>query len=87
MGDMADMAIEAGMDDEEWLTDYFLGGHSDIEAYERGFIDEYGALYKTIRYKTCRCCHESGLTWGQHDGKWRLFKGDSLHQCPANPLA
>jgi hypothetical protein len=26
------------------------------------------------------------LTWGDHEGKWRLFDGGSVHRCPVNPL-
>lgn len=42
--------------------------------------------------KTCRCCGVSSLTWGHHNGKWRLFERDyvrgcvRLHNCPVNPL-
>lgn len=36
--------------------------------------------------KTCRYCGATELTWVQVDGKWRLFNGGSIHNCPVNPL-
>ena len=57
------------------------------EQYERGIINELGGLIGTEKpEKTCRCCGRSGLRWGRHDEKWRLFEGGRLHECPVNPL-
>lgn len=32
--------------------------------------------------KTCRHCYTTGLLWGQHQGRWRLYDGNELHVCP-----
>ena len=83
---MAELALEQALYDEDWIEDYILGFHTDEEAYEFGYIDELGYLIKPINYKTCRCCGEKGLIWNKHNEKWRLFKNDTLHNCPVNPL-
>jgi len=90
MGDMADAFLSEVMEFEELRIDYKHGRMGDVEAYELGIIDEYGAFIESrrcARTKTCRCCGEAGLVWKQHNGSWRLFNGDTLHQCPANPLS
>ena len=56
----------------DWMLD---------QALEQGLY-EYGGL------KTCRCCGQSDLHWGQLDnGKWVLVTASGqLHHCPVNPL-
>jgi len=34
----------------------------------------------------CRCCGVDGLTWGQHEGEWRLFEDGEIHKCQVHPL-
>ena len=90
MGDMADYYLQEVWDEEDARLDYIMGGMTLEEAYERGIVDEFGALHSPIAgspaSKTCRCCGRRGLQWGQHQGKWRLFEGQKLHNCPQNPL-
>jgi len=42
MSDMADMALDAVMDDEEARLEYHTGHMSTIDAFERGLVDELG---------------------------------------------
>lgn len=89
MGDGADMAIEAMEDFENARTDFHTGAMSDLSAFELGIIDELG--YELMprgrtQLRTCRCCSKTGLHWAQHNGKWRLFDNNGLHECPKNPL-
>jgi hypothetical protein len=90
MGDMADFCNEQIEEYENHVADWRCGRMPAHEAYEMGIVDElgYGALPSTgqIKTVTCRCCQCSGLTWGKHQGKWRLFSGTAIHACPANPL-
>jgi hypothetical protein len=89
MDDGADMALEDVMDDEDARLDYRRGDMSDIEAYNRGIIDELGYEITGIGPKpiTCRCCGVSGLHWSESkSGKWRLFDDNGIHNCKANPL-
>lgn len=89
MGEFADYAVEECLTMEDFRLDYRLGFISHGEAYEKGVIDERGYEhhpYPTPTTKTCKCCGQSGLTWGNHGGKWRLFDGGSVHRCPVNPL-
>lgn len=34
----------------------------------------------------CKCCGTGNLNWKQFNGKWLLFNGEELHDCPVNPL-
>jgi len=70
MGDMADFILEQAMDHESL---YGLPCSADQE-------DEFSPGI------TCRCCGAEGLRWKRLCGKWRLFSGDELHACSANPL-
>ena len=64
---------------------YKTGQMSYGEAYELGIIDELG-FEESRKLKICRCCGKSDLQWGQFKGKWLLFDGDELHDCPIHPL-
>jgi hypothetical protein len=87
MGDMADFALEAVYDDEEYRGEYFSGRMCRQEAYERGIIDELGYEGRPFAIsKSCRCCGKTGLSWMEHKGKWRLGKNGKLHECSINPL-
>lgn len=33
--------------------------------------------------KICDRCKMPGLTWQQVDGRWRLYKGQTVHSCKA----
>lgn len=76
MGDGADMAIEQGMNEEEYRYDH---------PYE--FEDE-NADYSpvSLKHKTVKCqrCNTDGLIWrfDKEEDKWRLFyqNGDK-HRC------
>lgn len=87
MGDMADYVNELIEQEYEDRDAWRRGKLSWEEAYDRGVVDEHGAEYGTeLKTKTCRCCGEDGLIWGQYEGKWRLFNNNKLHICPINPL-
>ena len=88
MGDGADMARSNAADYEELRLDYRLGAISDLDAFEMGLIDNEGYEPHSRRTSvtTCRCCGKSNLSWKQVAGKWRLFDGQQLHDCPVNPL-
>jgi hypothetical protein len=49
-------------------------------------LDERYESYFESEEKTCRCCGKEGLHWEPRDGKWRLFDGGKMHECPVNPL-
>lgn len=51
MGDGADMALDETMDDEEARLDYTTGQMTDLEAFERGLIDELGFMYNPKKRK------------------------------------
>lgn len=90
------MAVQDTLDYEDLVMDYLSGEGvigSEQEAYDAGIIDELGWLpnaytgsSSAINGITCRCCGTPGLMWGKVGGKWRLFGGSGLHQCPVNPL-
>lgn len=90
MGDMADECLDQVMDMEELRGEYKSGAMSDLDAYDAGIIDEQGAYigpnYGRDRSRTCRCCGCRGLLWGKIGGKWRLFEGNRIHNCPVKPL-
>jgi len=69
---------------------YRMGLMSDIEAYEKGIIDELGfeANAWTGYVISCRCCKKRGLHWQKINGKFRLFedKDNKIHKCKKNPL-
>ena len=85
MGDMADLALDESMDRME-LFDELTNEQGYTDAlYENGFVDELGYFMGPsggVLLKTCRCCNRSGLQWGRHDDKWRLFDDGKLHECP-----
>ena len=84
---MADMFLDAVMDEEESRLDFLLGGITAQEAYDRGIINEQGGLITpSSSLKTCKYCDQEGLVWARHKGKWRLFQNGSIHKCPVNPL-
>ena len=87
MGDMADAAHEMVEAEEQARADFRTGRIDPYEAYELGIIDELGYEYNTsIEQKTCRNCKAHGLHWRKLQGKWRLFDGDKMHECPVAPL-
>lgn len=84
MGDMADYTLE-GLESEPWYpadiqhSDYFANVMYD--EVTGGFE---GPGIQTA--KTCRYCGKRGLTWGRHNGGWRLFDDDELHVCTQGTL-
>lgn len=90
MGDMADYFLEQVEDMECARQQYLHGLITDLEAMDLGVLDEQGVFHSassgTPTTKTCKYCDKPGLTWGKHNGKWRLFEKGELHQCPVNPL-
>ncbi len=90
MGDMADFALDQVWTEEEARGDFRAGRMTTLEAYDRGIINEHGGEIgseETAKPKTCRCCGRTGLYWGRHDDKWRLFTAEkTLHVCPVAPL-
>ena len=87
MGDMADFALDQVEYYEDRRHAYRIGEISDAEAYEEGILDELGyEIGSGQRSITCYCCQQSGLHWEKLKGKWRLFDGNSLHNCPVKPL-
>ena len=72
MGEFADDAIDQGWADFEADFD------DDRDDY---LCDTYLSGGCSPRRKTCRHCGMSNLTWGMHNGKWRLFDGNNLHTC------
>ena len=90
MSEMADMFLESVLCMEEMRLDYKTGHMSDVEAYDAGIIDENGSYvgpnYGRSRFKTCRCCNQSGLHWENRDGRWRLCDERGVHQCSVCPL-
>lgn len=92
MGEFADYALEEVEEYENHCQGFWRGEVSPSEAFDRGLIDERGFMPSphsgsTKKELKCRCCGSASVKWGQHEGKWRLFDGDSLHICPVNPLA
>ena len=83
---MADFALEQCETNEIIRDDYRQGELSTQEAYDNGLIDELGHEIDSVTFVICRCCHKSRLTWGNYNGKWTLFDGDEIHDCPANKL-
>lgn len=82
MGDMADYFLDEVLDWEEAYFDYLHSGRSEEEAsFHLG-----DAIPRSPSLRACRCCGEEGLRWGKVEGKWRLFRGAKLHNCPVNPL-
>ena len=75
MGDMADFSFDSwGYWNEDAEYDGLLPeDHSDADG-------------PPIRLITCRCCHTTGLNWQVVSGKWRLFHGNLIHDCPVNKL-
>ena len=59
-----------------------MGDMSDYinESHEVEFI-----CTGSIKYKTCKYCGKGGFIWKQVDGRWRLFKGGKVHNCPKHP--
>jgi hypothetical protein len=83
MGEYADLALEEMWDVErDWEGNEYDGfDYVDLP------YGDCGPAFRPINYKTCRCCGERMLQWGNVDGKWRLFTTDGqLHRCPVNPL-
>lgn len=85
MSEYAGYALEETIDYEGLMLDL----DNPLDAYEAGIIDELGRFMHTASYKyskTCRCCNQTGLSWGQFNDKWRLFENGKLHECKVNPL-
>lgn len=72
MGEMADYYLDM-MFDREW----------DEESGD--LVDDCGMRLDTVKTKSCRYCGKKNLTWGQVNGKWRLFDGATLHSCTPKP--
>ena len=92
MGDMADMALSDTMDMEDLRFEYFMGGMSDLDAYDYGIIDEMGGeRYKPMfaspkpSSKTCKYCGTTGLHWSSTSTGWRLTDSHGIHECNAHP--
>lgn len=86
MGDMADFANEWQEETVEQRDHYKRGEMTLSDAYENGIVDEMGSELQRTTLKTCRCCNKGGLTWGSSNGKWVLFEGNTIHNCPINKL-
>lgn len=83
---MADYYLELGAIEDEETQKYRAHKISHEEAYDMGIIDEFGAEYQSYASITCHYCGANNLEWNKYKGKWRLFEGGSLHDCPVNPL-
>ena len=80
MGEMADLAIQDGMD--AWAMD--TDDEFDADSYNPNFTP---GIKQWTRYKTCRCCGAEWLHWRKFNGKWRLaIEGGKMHACPVRPL-
>jgi len=53
-------------------------GSEDYDDYDDAFDEGHFSGPLMI---TCRSCGMKDLKWGQHNGKWRLFAGSTLHVC------
>lgn len=74
MGDMADLAVEFG------IEQLYGGDNDDCEDEE----DEGGGINSryTRELKTCTRCGAKNLHWGNTDYGWRLFREDGMrHDC------
>jgi len=75
MGEMANLTIEQGMDQEDW--DY---EHPDEIVSEDIDLNTRTKSSKTL---ACRYCNKSPLKWNQVDGRWIVSELDgSIHNCP-----
>lgn len=87
MGEMADYHLDEVLDHEETISDFRRGLISMQDAFDLGLINEHGGEIGTeAQPKTCRCCGTTGLSWGKHNEKWRLFDNGKIHVCPVKPL-
>jgi len=93
MGEMADFYNEQVEEMEFERGNYHMGLMSDVEAYEKGIIDELG--YEANAWtghapkpKVCRCCGEMDLHWAiTPKGKWFLVdRTNKMHECKKNPF-
>ena len=89
MSEFADMAIDRGFTELEDLMDYRGGAISDMEAYDRGVIDEMGGEigntnYGSYRHRsiTCKHCKLTGLHWLNTKDGWRTASNGIVHECP-----
>lgn len=96
MGDGADMALEARLDDEGVFVDWQMGHIDDTEAHDLGILDEEGFVYNGgVRGRVyqrmgpkrvmCRYCGGGPFVWKKHGDGWRLaewLKGTGeIHSC------
>lgn len=81
MGEMADYAIEQGMEEEEYRYD-----HPEEFEDENNDVAPGSTFHYTekVKYKVCRNCGKNDLHWqiSKTSGGWRLFNPDnSIHNC------
>lgn len=84
MGMHADDYLNDTIDEECVRLDFIEGRMNIIDAYDRGIVDEHGALhgpYPAKFQKVCRFCGKGGLHWAMLDGKWRLYDNGHVHVC------
>lgn len=65
MGEYADMAVDAGLD-EYWQRD------QDGEDDSSGMIGGSFRTRRTLSLKTCARCGKTGLFWQNTENGWRL---------------
>lgn len=88
MGDGADMALSETLDAEDERFLFRSGGMSDLEAFDRGHIDELGRYNdppmfpKRARTYACKYCGARGLRWVETQLGWRLAdESGARHVC------
>ena len=72
---------------DPWEAEFGIPSDTRISGFDNVMMTEDGSFVGPRRAttKTCRCCGTTGLTWGQHEGRWLLHDNNGVHQCPKNP--
>ena len=83
MGEIADWINEQGEEEEIAQTAYHMGLMTDLEAMERGILDEDGyEHWYTLKPLVCKYCGKKNLHWIRVPEGWRVGDKRGLHQCP-----